>query len=151
MGSPLQPTCIHSSLSIPVMQAAVVQDRNFVAILLFEPKHVTQGNTTGFYMLSNDNAQLLRWEIPSLKLHRILKPALAKRRVRGKNQYWTVLKSLCSAAVLSGLYRPLKSCCQQMEGLQLLKSQRIINSVFDLQLCAVYKKSIICHMLLPYA
>lgn len=62
-----------------------------------------------------------------------------------------MLKCLCSAAVLSGLYRPFKSCCQQMEEIQLLKSQRIINSVLDLQLCRVYKKSIICHMLLPYA
>lgn len=38
-----------------------------------------------------------------------------------------------------------------MEETQLLKSQRIINSVLDLQLCTVYKKSIIFHMLLPYA
>lgn len=62
-----------------------------------------------------------------------------------------MLKCLCSAAVLSGLYRPFKSCCQQMEETQLLKSQRIINSVLDLQLCTVYKKSIIFHILLPYA
>lgn len=151
LGSPLQPTSICSSVSLTSMQAAVVQDGDFVALLLFEPNHGTKENTTSLSIVSNDNAQLLRWEIPSLKLHRILKPVLAKRRVGGKNQYWTVLKCLCSTAVLSGFYRAFRSCCQQMEEIQLLKSQRIINSVFDLQLCTVYKKSIVCHMLLPYA
>lgn len=122
-----------------------------LSLLLFKPNHVTMENTTALSMVSNDNAQLSRWETSSLKRHRILKLVLAKRRVRSKNQYWTVLKCFCSAAVLSGLYRPFKSCCQQMEEIWLLKSHRIINSVFDLQLCAVYKKSIICHMLLPYS
>lgn len=37
-----------------------------------------------------------------------------------------------------------------MEEIRLLKSQGIINSVFDLQLRTVYKKNIICHMLLSY-
>lgn len=148
---PLLPTSIHSPLSLFSVWVAVVQGGDFGSILLFEPSHVAKENTTGLSMGSNYNARLLRWEMSSLKLRRILKPVLAKRRVRSKNQYSTMLKCLCSAAVLSGLYRPFKSCCQQMEEIQLLKSQRIINSVLDLQLCTVYKKSIICHMLLPYA
>lgn len=133
------------------MWAAVVQGADFVFVLLFEPSPVAKENTTGLSMGSNYSAWLLGWEMSSLKLHRILKPVLAKRRVRTKNQYWTMLKCLCSAAGLSGLYRPFKSCCQQMEEVQLLKSQRIINSVLDLQLCTVYKKSIIFHLLLSYA
>lgn len=145
------PAHLHSFPTQPSMWAAMVRGRDFVSVLLFEPSHVAKENITGLSMGSNCNARLLRWEMSSLKLHRILKPVLAKRWVRSKNQYWTMLKCLCSAAVLSGLYRPFKSCCQQMEEIQLLKSQRIINSVLDLQLCRVYKKSIICHMLLPYA
>lgn len=117
-----------------------------MALFPFEPNHITKENTTGLPIVSNGSAQLSRLEVSSLKLHRILKPVSANRRVRDKNQYWTVLKCLCSAAVLSGLYRPFKSCCQQMEEIQLLKSQRIINSVFDLRICTVYKKSVICHM-----
>lgn len=68
------------------------------------------------------------------------------RQVRDKNRYWTVLKCLCSAAVLSGSYRPFKLGCQRTEETQLLKSQRIINSVLDLQICTAYQKSVICHM-----
>lgn len=75
-----------------------------------------------------------------------MKPISAMRQVRDKNRYWTVLKCLCSAAVLSGLYRPFKLGCQRTEETQLLKSQRIINSVLDLQICTAYQKSVICHM-----
>lgn len=44
--------------------------------------HVAKENPTGLPMGSNYKAWLLRWEMSSLKLHRILKPVLAKRRVR---------------------------------------------------------------------
>lgn len=145
---PLLPTSIRSPLSLQCGQqwsGVEILSQSCCLSQAMLPRKILQS------MGSNCNARLLRWEMSSLKLHRILKPVLAKRWVRSKNQYWTMLKCLCSAAVLSGLYRPFKSCCQQMEEIQLLKSQRIINSVLDLQLCRVYKKSIICHMLLPYA
>lgn len=48
-------------------------------VLLFEPSCVVKENTPGLSMGSNYNAWLLRWEMSSLKLHRILKPVLAKR------------------------------------------------------------------------
>jgi len=69
------PARLHSFLT----QAAVLQDGDFVALLLFEPNRIPKENTAGLSRVSNDNAQLLRWEAPSLKLRRILKPILAKR------------------------------------------------------------------------
>lgn len=146
------PAHLHSFPTQPFFSVGSSSPRwRFCVNLAFEPSHVVKENTPGLSIGSNYSAWLLRWEMSSLKLRRILKPVLAKRRVRSKNQYWTMLKCLCSAAVLSALYRPFKSCCQQMEEIQLLKSQRIINSMLDLQLCTVYKKSIIFHMLLPCA
>lgn len=145
---PLLPTSIRSPLSLQCGQQwsrVEILSQSCCLSQAMLPRKILQS------MGSNCNAQLLRWEMSSLKLHRILKPVLAKRWVRSKNQYWTMLKCLCSAAVLSGLYRPFKSCCQQMEEIQLLKSQRIINSVLDLQLCRFYKKAsfVICCCLMP--
>lgn len=146
------PAHLHSFLTQPFFDVGSNgPEWRFCGTLVLQAKPCYKENATGLSTVSNDNAQLLRWETSSLKHHRILKLILAERRVRGKNQYWTVLKCFCSAAVLSGLYRPFKSCCQQMEEIWLLKSQGIINSVFDLQLCTVYKKNIICHTLLPYS